>query len=126
MPLTKEEIKKIATAVSDDLQSKQLLASKEDVEVLVASAVERACPYGPDERLHVPHGLGILKDLGNGDPAEGLRTFREIQFWGKKKRELEKRISNSVVVVIIGVIVTASASALWIGIKVLSQMVNGK
>ncbi len=125
MPLTDDDVRKIANAVSTDLQSKQLLASEEDVDILVASAVKRACPFADEEKIHVPHGLGILKDLGSGDPAEGLRVFRENQFWARQKRDVEKRISSTVMYSVIIILVTAAGTAFWAGVKVLSQVFNG-
>ncbi len=125
MPLTDDDVRKITEAVSADLQSKQILSSKTEIETIVFETVEKACPYAADEKEHVPHGLGILKDLGKGDPAEGLRVFRDNQFWAKQKRDMEKRISSTMMYAVVIVLVTAASTAFWAGVKVLSQVFNG-
>jgi len=125
MALTDQDISKLTTAVVFALQEQKLVGT-DMVEDVVEKALAKACPFQADEKLHVPHGLGILKDLGSGDPAEGLRVFRDNQFWAKRKREIETRISTSIMVTVIAVLVTAAATAFWVGVKVLTQIFNGE
>jgi hypothetical protein len=125
MALTDQDIKKLTTAMIFALEENKLVG-QDDIKSMIESAISDACPFQADEKTHIPHGLGVLKDLGKGDPAEGLRVFRDNQFWAAHKRELERRVSTSIVATIIVILVSAGATALWIGIKVLSQVFNGE
>jgi hypothetical protein len=110
--LTKQDLTAIREAFRQELAEKDA-----HIRLIVREELAEYCPMTDLYREQVPHGVGILVDLGDGQLDVGLREFRKNQFWVQEIRSKSAKYSSSIIVALIGISVLGIVTAIVTGIK---------
>lgn len=90
------------------------------VEVAAETAARHVCRFNTvdDEAAkEAGHAVGVVADVGRGDLRAGLESMRESLKWTVRVRDRFDQVGLAAAVAGVGLVVTAVATALWIGIK---------
>ncbi len=108
--------------MTDD-QWRELIA--ESVSEAVSNAVEQhldrftrtcACGIGPEATAEMGHLMGMVRDLGHGDTAQGVECMRESLKFTPALMRLRNRIGTWVLSAAIVVLTGGLLTLLWQGL----------
>ncbi len=87
------------------------------VEQAISGAAQRGsfcgCNLSPESREEMGHLTGMVKDLGDGDMAQGVEAMRENHKCMSKMRTRAERIGMAVQIAVIGLLAVSLARLLW-------------
>lgn len=75
------------------------------------------CPIDGELGEELPHFMGMVKDIGEGQADKGVERMRANHIFTRKTRKMSGKISTAAIIAIVTALSGGLITCIWLGIK---------